>query len=563
MRPEDSIAEQGRPYTGHEYIQSLRDDRAVYIDGERVDDVTTHPMLRNSVRSIARLYDALHDPLQRGELTCATGEGGYTHRSFQLPRNRDDLMATQRAIAGWARLTYGWMGRTPDYKAAFTNTLGANPEFYGPYTDNARRWYALAQRTVPFMNHAIVNPPIDRHLPADHVKDVYVRVTRETSAGIVVSGAKVVATSAAMTHYTFIGQTGAGVPDDPAMNTSFIIPVSAPGVKMFCRTSYEHIASSCGSPFDYPLSSRFDENDAILVLDNVLVPWENVLIYRDAHRIRSFFTGSGFLNGFLFQGCTRLAVKLDFMCGLLAKALRCTGGDEHRSNTALLGELIAMSHTMWSLSSAMASNPDPWTNGAVLPERRAALAYNVLAPDLYPRMREIVMRTIGSGLIYLPSSSKDLTNPDIAPALATYVRGSHGIGHEERIKIMKLLWDAVGTEFAGRHELYERNYAGSWEGVRLQVAAEAQRTGRLDAMGELVDRCMAEYDVEGWTGDTWHQHGGRTDNRTAAPTSGRTPTVVNDLPSEASSRTRPACPPRIPSSPSGISPPVSAPISAR
>ena len=283
-RPEDHIADRTRPYTGTEYIASLRDGREVYINGERVADVTTHPALRNSVRSIARLYDALHDPKQRDILTCPTdtGSGGYTHKYFRVPRSREDLIGAQGAIAHWSRLTYGWMGRTPDYKAAFSNTLGANSEWYGPYAGNALAWYKRCQETVPFMNHAIVNPPIDRHKPAEEVKDVYVHVTKETDAGIYVSGAKVVATSAALTHYNFMGQTSKTATEDLSMSLTFIVPIDAPGLKLFCRTSYELAAKTNGSPFDYPLSSRFDENDAIFVLDNVFIPWEDVLIYRES-----------------------------------------------------------------------------------------------------------------------------------------------------------------------------------------------------------------------------------------------------------------------------------------
>ena len=132
MVPEDSICKgEPRPFTGAEYIASLRDGREVYIDGERVADVTTHPAFRNSVRSLARLYDALHDPATREVLTSPTdtGSGGYTHKYFRVARSRDDLVAQQQAIAAWSRLSYGWMGRTPDYKASLMNTLGANAEF--------------------------------------------------------------------------------------------------------------------------------------------------------------------------------------------------------------------------------------------------------------------------------------------------------------------------------------------------------------------------------------------------------------------------------------------------
>ena len=471
MKPEDVIADKKRPYTGAEYRQSLRDGREVYIDGERVQDVTEHPAFRNSVRSIARLYDVLHDPAKHALMTSPTdtGSGGYTHKYFRVPRSREDLRGAQGAIAEWSRLTYGWMGRTPDYKAAFTNTLGANAEYYGPYAGNARAWYKRAQESVPFMNHAIVNPPVDRHLPAEAAKDVFVSVDRETDAGIIVSGAKVVATSAAMTHYNFMGQSSKTATEDLDMSLMFIVPIDAPGLKLICRTSYERAAQRNGSPFDYPLSSRFDENDAIFILDQVFIPWEDVFIYRDPARVLSFHSRSGFLNGYLFQGCTRFAVKLDFIAGLLAKALRCTGGDESRLNQSFLGEVIGWRHLFWSLSDAMANNPEKWQGDAVLPELKAALAYRVFAPTVYPRIKEIVETTVTSALIYLPSSVKDFANPAIEPYLKQYVRGSHGIDYKERIKVMKLLWDAVGTEFGGRHELYERNYAGSWEDVRLQT----------------------------------------------------------------------------------------------
>lgn len=166
------------------------------------------------------------------------------------------------------------------------------------------------------MNHAIVNPPIDRHKPADPVKDVFVHITKETDAGIYVSGAKVVATSSALTHYNFLAQSSATVTEDPSLSVMFILPMNAPGMKMFCRTSYEQTAALAAHPFDYPLSSRFDENDAILVLDNVFVPWEDVLVLRDAAKILSFHPASGFMHGYCFQGCTRLAVKMDFLAGL-------------------------------------------------------------------------------------------------------------------------------------------------------------------------------------------------------------------------------------------------------
>ena len=231
-------------------------------------------------------------------------------------------------------MSYGWMGRSPDYKASLMNTLGANYDFYGKFADNAKAWYRRAQENVLFMNHAIVNPPVDRAKPVDQVKDVFITIQKDTDAGIYVSGAKVVATSSALTHYNFLGQNAAVPLHDTDLAVMFIAPMNAPGVKLFCRTSYEMTASVMGTPFDYPLSSRFDENDAIFVFDNVFIPWEDVLLHRDLEKLKIFFPQSGFLAGYQFQGCTRLAVKLDFLVGVIAKALRAAGSDEFRGNQA-------------------------------------------------------------------------------------------------------------------------------------------------------------------------------------------------------------------------------------
>jgi 4-hydroxyphenylacetate 3-monooxygenase len=158
---------------------------------------------------LARLYDALHD--KRKDIICTptdTGNGGYTHRFFKAPTSVDDMVGSRDAIAEWARVTYGWMGRAPDYKAAFLATLGANPDFYKPFDANARRWYKKVNEEVTFVNHAIVNPPVDRNKPLEEVRDVYMHVEKETDGGLIISGAKVVATTSTLTQYNFIANNG-------------------------------------------------------------------------------------------------------------------------------------------------------------------------------------------------------------------------------------------------------------------------------------------------------------------------------------------------------------------
>lgn len=489
-----------RPLTGGEYIESLRDGREIYLYGDRVKDVTAHPAFRNAVRMTARMYDALHDPAKRDVLTgpTDTGSGGYTHRFFTTPHSVDDLVADQRAIAEWARMSYGWMGRSPDYKASFLGTLGANADFYDPFTENARRWYRESQEKVLFWNHAIVHPPVDRDRPTDEVRDVFVRVVRETDAGLVVSGAKVVATGSALTHYNFIAHFGL-----PIKKREFAlvatVPMDADGMKLICRPSYSATAAVMGSPFDYPLSSRLDENDTILVLDEVLIPWENVFVYGDVDKVQAFTSRSGFIERFTFHGCVRLAVKLEFLAGLLVKAVEMTGTIDFRGVQSRIGEVLAWRNLFWALSDAAARNPIPWRNGSLLPNPQYGMAYRWFMQVGYPRVREIILQDVASGLIYVNSGADDFKNPDLRPYLDRFVRGSGGTDAVERVKLMKLLWDAVGSEFGGRHELYERNYAGNHESTRVELLFGQMASGQVDGYKAFVDECLNEYDLDGWT----------------------------------------------------------------
>ena len=315
-----------------------------------------------------------------------------------------------------------------------------------------------------------------------------------------------VATNSALTHYNFLGQNMGQEINDPSMVVMFMAPMDTPGIKLICRPSYELAAAATGSPWDYPLTSRFDENDAIFVFDNAFIPWENVFIHRDIDRMKQFYPRSGFVNGFTMQGCTRLAVKLDFIAGLLMKAARATGAEAFRGVQTQIGEVIGWRNLFWALSDAMAHNPDPWVGGALLPNLRASVAYRLFATEAYPAVRSIVEKVIASGLIYLPSHARDFKNPDIDKYLQRYVRGSSGIDYKQRIKVMKLLWDAIGSEFGARHELYEMNYAGSHELVRLFPLQQAQISGSLKEMEALAERCMADYDEDGWKDPAYHDN---------------------------------------------------------
>ena len=270
-------------------------------------------------------------------------------------------------------------------------------------------------------------------------------------------------------------------------------------MKFICRTSYEMTATVMSSPYDQPLSSRLDENDAVFIMDKVFVPWENVFVWGDVEKANNFFPRTGFLPRFVVHGCTRLAVKLDFIAGLLLKAVEASGTKDYRGVQANVGEVIAWRNMFWALTEAMVRDPRPWKGQYLLPNNDAGSAYQVLATIAYTKIKYLIEQTAASGLIYLNSHARDFSNPDIRPYIDQYMRGSNGYTAEQRIKLMKLLWDCIGTEFGGRHELYEINYSGSTEEIRRYALFGAMGNGNAAKFKGFAEQCMAEYDLDGWT----------------------------------------------------------------
>ncbi|MGW1197821.1 4-hydroxyphenylacetate 3-hydroxylase family protein [Streptomyces sp. NPDC002536] len=500
--------------TGDAYLESLRDGRQVYLNGERVKDVTTHPAFRNSALSVARLYDALHDPATADVLTGVDADTGIrTHKFFKPSRSAAELVEAREAIATWARMGYGFLGRTPEYKASFMAGLGVNADYYGPYADNATAWYREFASKALYLNHVIINPPIDRKQPIHDMEDVFVHAVRETDAGVVVSGAKMLATGSAITNAGFVAPVGSAalVPGKAeAFALVFFVRMDNPGVKLVCRTPYGQ-----GDPFDYPLSSRFDENDAVLLLDEALIPWEDVLVHRDIPRATGFYATSGFPNLYNFQSGTRLSVKLELMAGLLSRGTKANGTDEFRGVQAAVGELITMRDMVWALTSAMAHDPEPGSGGTVVPRLEHASAMRMYNAQVWERVHELFETTLGGAPLAVPSSGRDLANPELRPLIDRFYRGSDSSA-EDRIKLLKLVWDAIGTEFGGRHELYERNYSGNGEQIRLDALRWATRRGSLARYEAMVQDCLDDYDIDGWRRGPWLDRTGSLD-RTGLP----------------------------------------------
>src|SRR5882757_9265967 len=276
----------GQPLrTGADYLQSLQDGRQVFVDGERVTDVTAHPAFREAARSIARLYDIAAAPENRDLMTFPSpNTGAPVLRAYQIPKTHADLRARRLFSETWAEATFGLMGRTPDHVAGFFCGYAAVPEVFAKagqqYADNVVAFYEHLRDNHLYATYAIVPPQIDRSKPAHKQSDpsLYAGVVKERDDGIVISGAQQLATGAVFSDYLHLACIHPLQPGDEAYAIAVAMPMDAGGLKLYPRRPF---ANAAMSSFDYPLTSRFDEADCFCVFDNVFVPWERVFVYRN------------------------------------------------------------------------------------------------------------------------------------------------------------------------------------------------------------------------------------------------------------------------------------------
>ncbi|MBX9766130.1 MAG: hypothetical protein K2X47_02575, partial [Bdellovibrionales bacterium] len=439
-------------------------------------------------------------PKTRDLLTGIDEFGTVTHKFFKPSHSAQDLIEAREAILCWQRMGYGFLGRTPDYKAAFMSGLIANAEYYGPFAHSAKRWYREFTEKALYLNHVIINPPIDRKRPIHEMGNEFIRVVRETDAGMIVSGAKMLATGSAITHASFVAPVASAVLEQGKAEDFalvFFVRMNNPGAHLMCRKSF-----GMGTPFDSPLASRFDENDAVFILEEAFIPWEDVLVFRNVERATQFYAKSGFPNLYNFQSGIRLATKLEFMTGLLSKAVRANGTDAFRGVQAAVGEMVTMRDMIWALTTAMAFDPETATGGRVVPRLEYASALRMYNAQVWGRVHELFETNLGGSPLVVPSSARDLQNSELRPMIDRYYHGAD-ISALERIQLLKLAWDAIGSDFGGRDELYERNFSGNGEQVRLDALKWANRRGSLARYEGFVQECMNDYDLNGWVRGPW------------------------------------------------------------
>lgn len=483
--------------TGAEYLASLSDGREVYLDGQRVDDVTTHPAFAGPIATIAGIYDEVAaDPGYAYE-DPATGER-YSGM-WRIPRSSADLTARRRMHEMWARPSCGLMGRTPDHVASLLSAFTASKDVFARggerYADNVVRFYERARREDLYVAYAIVPPQVDRSKPAHQQPEpfLYAGAAEEREDGIVIRGAQMIGTSAAMADWLLLTYVVPLQDGDEDYAISCVMPMNAPGLRIYPRRPYTTIANS---EFDYPLSSRFDEFDSLVVFDDVFVPWEHVFVYRDVGITRDQFTKTGAHLMANFQALSRFGVKLRFACGLAMRLAELHGIDRLPPVQGQLGGGVATIASQLEAIVVAAETTPRITETLAIPNQQFVYTGMSLQRQLVVDLMRWLRELAGGSFIAVPSSEEVFTAPETALHTERYYKSATASAYE-RVRLLKLMWDFVGTEFAGRQLQYEMFYSAA------QHVSDARvfHAYDWDAGRELVDGLLSRTAPAGGTAE--------------------------------------------------------------
>jgi len=449
--------------TGSQFLEGLRKTkREIWVDGERIDDVTTHPKLRGGAESLAAMFDRQHK-YAADCLYMHPETGEPTNVSHMIPRSREELRHRHAGIVRLSEGSMGIMGRTPDYMNMKFAAFASAPKVWagadGRNERGARNIVAFQRRLAQAdisLTHTIIQPTTDKRTDSQILGNkVTVRKVGQTADGIIVRGGRVLATLApyADEQAVYPGQpipTGA-----TEYALAFALPLDTPGLKFLCLDS----ASTPGAdPFDKPLSSRFDEQDAFCIFDDVLVPWDRIFIDGDVE-IYNSMRQTGYAINMTTQSTIRALTKLEFAYGLASRMAELIG-DYSPATTEMLGELacyvrLTANAVELSLEKAWQRDDGVWfPDGAALEPMRSIL------PVWMPRVAEIIT-LIGSHNLLTTPSRAQLDDPKLRPLIDEMMGGADGAAADERAAVFRMAWDLVGSALGGRGFLYERFYLTS------------------------------------------------------------------------------------------------------
>jgi 4-hydroxyphenylacetate 3-monooxygenase len=448
--------------TGQEFLDSIRDGRRVYVGDERIEDVTAHPAFRNAARSFAMIYERKRAPEHREVMTCE--EDGDTFSSYYLlPRTSADLwrrFETHRRIASW---THGLIGRSPDNFPSYVSGLVMDPAMFeairAGFGDNIRNYYRHMRRNDLFVSHTVTNPqgwrPASPAEPSPRTPPT-LRVVDEDDRGVTINGLKMLGTASVFCHETWCGNLQPVAPGQEKESITCAVSLNAPGVSIWSRKPYERFAVS---EFDNPLAARFDETDSAVLFENVKVPWERVFCHDNVEMTRAIYMrtpGHAMAN---HQANVRFLEKLRLIVGVAKKLTEMNNSGQIPAVQFTLGRLAALQATLEGLIMGQISCGEAQVPGYLTVNRRYVYGALHWCTSNHADICDSVRELMGAGVFQMPADISVLNDPALREKFETYW-SVPGQTAKERMKLTKLAWDLLGSDFAGRHMQYEKFYAG-------------------------------------------------------------------------------------------------------
>src|SRR5579872_5672397 len=440
--------------TGQQYIDGLRaQEREIWLGGERVRDVTKHKGLAGGVKAIASLYDLQHDPKLKKVMTYKSPTtGDRVGRSFANPKTREELEARSQMMLNWARTTNGMMGRSPDFMNVTFAAWGAAADFFGEkkpeFGDNMRRYVEHLREDDVTLTHSLINLQRSRNVTGmfNLQEGTALEVKKETSAGIIVHGARILATLGPLSDEIAVYSPRLARHSDThsPFAMSFSIDCGTPGLKFLCRDSFD-----LGR-------SRFEEMDCIVFFDNVLVPWERVFLLYDVDRLNSVPHVTHSTAHSAFQGAAKNLAKCEFVLGLALLMTEALGNAHLPHTEERIGQLMLYTELMRSCMRAAEADAELDRWGVMAPAILPSESTRNLMMTCYPRMVEI-LHLLGSSSFLLTPSEKDFAGP-VAPQIEQYLATDKKTA-AERVKLFRLAMDVAVSGFGSRQVLYERFFA--------------------------------------------------------------------------------------------------------
>ncbi|MFD0679661.1 MULTISPECIES: 4-hydroxyphenylacetate 3-hydroxylase family protein [unclassified Paenibacillus] len=448
------------PTRGDRFISSLADGRNVWLNGAKVDNLSDHPAFQGTLGTIKRLFNQLDDPAVRDHIGFApSGRDTYAHSSFLVPYSAQDLSKRSTAFNYWAKETHGMMSRLSDYGRSMITGWYAAKEQLGKldphFESKITSYYQDARDRDLFLTTAILDPQIDRSVSLDdnRIAERFLHVVRETSDGITVRGAKMIATGAPYTHDFIIFSFLQFDKKDRKHAHILIVPANSAGLHIVCRESFADSREQ-----NHILSSRYEEMDAVLFFDDVFIPWERVLLYGDSEAVLKLRANKTANSLAFHQTVVRYVSKLEFVTGVAFAIAEAIGVNGYLHIQEKLGELITQVDTMKALVIASEAAAKYDESGVLVPEISFIDTARNIGTKFYPRAIEILQQIGGGGFVQTPSGMEDFYGP-ISKLMHLYFEGA-SVSAEKKIHLFKLAWDLIGSPLGARQELYERFYAG-------------------------------------------------------------------------------------------------------